>query len=198
MKTAFAIGTLALLLLAPATALAHCDTLDGPLLETAHKALDSGQVAPVLAWVQPAGEAEVRTAFAEARAARSGPAAARQASERRFFETLVRIHRQGEGAAYTGLKPAGEGVTEALRVADRGIAAGDGSAVEALLVDRLRDGLRERFAALQAQQPPAKDVEAGRKWVAAYVAYVHHVEALEAALAPKGEAHAHAGGHEGH
>ena len=108
-----------------------------------------------------------------------GSPASRQASDRKFFETLVRVHRAGEGAEYTGLKPAGAGLTEGLRAADAGVEKRDGSAVERLLAEAARSGARNRFAALNALQPPGADVAAGRRWVEAYVEYVHFVEALQ-------------------
>lgn len=195
MKTRATLTVAAFLTLAPAAARAHCDTLDGPVVKTAQAALDAKEVAPVLAWVKPAGEAEVRAAFREALEARARKPATRAASDRRFFETLVRVHRAGEGAEYTGLKPAGAGLTEGLRAADRGIEKRDASAVEQLLVEAARSGVRHRFAALNALPPPAADVAAGRRWVEAYVEYVHYVERAEAALASGGshaERHDHA------
>jgi len=55
--------------LIPNKAVAHCDTMNGPVVKAAQKALETGNVDLVL-------------------------------------ETLVRIHRAGEGAPYTGLKAA--------------------------------------------------------------------------------------------
>lgn len=203
MKNRIAVAvTAACLSLVPIAASAHCDTLDGPLLETARKALDAKDAAPVLAWVKPEGEKEVRRAFQKAVDARKKDPHARDSADRRFFETLVRVHRTGEGAEYTGLKPAGAGVTDALRAADAGIATKDGSHVEHLLGEKLRAGLQERFAALNALPPPGADVAAGRKWVEAYVSYVHYVEALEAAAGSAGghahDKHAVTRGHEDH
>jgi hypothetical protein len=195
MKTTAIITIAAFLTLAPAAASAHCDTLDGPVVKTAQTALEKKDVAPVLAWVKPDGEAEIRTAFQEAVRARTASPASREASDRRFFETLVRVHRAGEGAEYTGLKAAGEGLTPGLRAADAAIEKKDASAVERALADAARSGVRQRFAALSAIKPPGADVAAGRRWVEAYVEYVHYVERAEAALAAGGahaEKHDHA------
>jgi hypothetical protein len=188
----------ALLLAAPPAARAHCDTLDGPVVDTARRALDSGNVAPVLAWVRADDEAEIRSAFAQALAVRKLGGDARALADRWFFETVVRVHRAGEGAPYTGLKPAGADLGPAVVAADRAVAAGAGQPVEELLVRAVRDGVRARFAAVKAQKPPADDVAAGRRWVEAYVPYVHYVEAVHAAAtggahgAPAAEAHPHA------
>jgi hypothetical protein len=173
---------LAVALLAPAAARAHCDTLDGPVVTAARTALDSGRLEPVLAWVRPADEGELREAFARARAVRKGGKEARALADRWFFETLVRVHRAGEGAPYTGLKPAGT-PDPAVAAADRFLSGGDPAALEALLVKSVREGLHRHVAALARERPPADDVAAGRRWVAAYVPFVHWAEGVHAAAA---------------
>ncbi len=77
---------------------AHCDTLDGPVVATAQKALDAGDVTPLLKWVSSENEQEIRTAFIETMNVRKLGGQARDLADRYFFETLVRIHRAGEGA----------------------------------------------------------------------------------------------------
>jgi hypothetical protein len=177
--------------LAPRTARAHCDTLDGPVVTAARAALDDGKLAPVLAWVRPADEAEIRAAFASARSARKAGGAARDVADRWFFETVVRVHRAGEGAPFTGLKPAGA-PEPAVAAADRAIARGDAAALERLLVDAVREGLHAHLARLRAERAPGDDVAAGRRWVAAYVPFVHWAEGVHAAARASAE-HAHAG-----
>jgi hypothetical protein len=167
-------------LLSPGLARAHCDTLDGPVVVAARSALESGQLNPVLAWVQPGNEAEIREAFAKARAARKAGKDAREVADRWFFETVVRVHRAGEGAPYTGLKPAGE-VEPAVAVVDQAVAKGDPRPIDALLGAAVHQGLEARWRRLAAEKPPAGDVAAGRRWVAAYVPFVHWVEAVHAA-----------------
>ncbi len=182
-------------LLSPSLARAHCDTLDGPVVGAARAALETGQLNATLAWVQPAQEAEVRDAFAKARAARKAGKEARDVADTWFFETIVRVHRAGEGAPYTGLKAAGEPIEPAVAAVDRAIAAKDPKAVEALLVGAVRDGLHARWAKLAAEQRPGADLTAGRRWVAAYVPFVHWAEGVQAAAEPAG-AHGVAAGHE--
>jgi hypothetical protein len=176
---------------APATATAHCDTLDGPVVNAARIALDSGKIEPVLAWVQPDDEAGIRDAFARARAVRKGDKAARELADQWFFENVVRVHRAGEGAPFTGLKPAGT-PDPAVAAADVAIAAGDPKALEQLLVRAVREALHEHTARLKKESPPASDVAAGRRWVAAYVPFVHWAEGVHAAAAG---AAAHGAGH---
>ena len=176
---------LALLLLAglPATARAHCDTLDGPVVKTARTALETGKVNPVLAWVRPADEAEVRAAFARALAVRKLGPQAKELADTSFFETLVRVHRAGEGAPYTGLQPAGQDLGPAVPAADKAIATRSPEEVEKLLVEAVRHGLHRRFAKVAARAKPGEDVAAGREWVEAYVPYVHWVEGVYQAAA---------------
>jgi len=185
------------LLAAPATARAHCDTLDGPVVKTARVALETGKVAPVLAWVKPGDEAEVKAAFEKTRTARKLGPEARAVADTWFLETLVRVHRAGEGAPYTGLKPAGLDLGPAVPAADAAVTAGSPQGVEKLLVGAIHQGLHERFARLKAQKPPGDDVAAGRAWVEAYVPYVHYVEGVYQAAAGKGSAHPEPAG-EGH
>ncbi len=177
--------------LGPSPARAHCDTLDGPVVMAARTALESGKLEPVLAWVQPGDEAEVRKAFEQARTVRKGSKDARELADTWFFETLVRVHRAGEGAPYTGLKPAGA-VDPGVAAADRVIAGGKPAELEAMLVMEVREGLHRHVARLQAEKPPAADVAAGRRWVAAYVPFIHWAEGVLAAARGPGE-HGHAG-----
>jgi hypothetical protein len=186
MRWTYAYLLLAAALLVPSGARAHCDTLDGPVVAAARKALDGGKLEPVLAWVRPADEAEIRQAFASARAVRKGGGEARALADRWFFETLVRIHRAGEGAPFTGLKPAGT-PDPAVGAADRFLASGDPKPLEDLLARSVREGLHAHVARLGREKPPADDVAAGRRWVAAYVPFVHWAEGVYAAATTGGE-----------
>jgi hypothetical protein len=171
-------------------AYAHCDGLDGPVVEAARVALESGDVRHALAWVLAEGEPEVRRAFDHAVRVRGLGDDARELADRYFFETLVRVHREGEGERYTGLKPAGRDLGPAIPAADRALQSGSVAEVEALLVEQVRHGLRERFHVAEVARDFApEDVEAGRAYVAAYVHFLHFVESLyEAGL---GGSHGH-------
>ncbi len=184
-KIPIVLSAVAGLLLVPGAASAHCDTLDGPVVTAARAALESGKVAPVLAWVQPSDEEEIRRAFASARTVRKGGKDARELADRWFFETVVRVHRAGEGAPYAGLKAAGS-PDPAVAAADRAISGGDPAVLEQLLVGSVRDGLHAHLARLEKERPPADDVAAGRRWVAAYVPFVHWAEGVREAAARSG------------
>jgi len=177
-RRAFSLIAAAVALTWGSAAQAHCDTLDGPVVSEARHALQTGNVNRVLGWVQKKDEAEIRSAFQKANAVRSGSPAAKELADTYFFETLVRVHRAGEGAPYTGLKPAGE-PEPAIAAADKAIEAGQLDPVAKLLTERMHDGLHKQFEAVSSKKNRSpNDVAAGRAYANAYVEYVHYVERL--------------------
>ena len=178
------VGTMALaatiFLSAPASA--HCDGIDGPVVAAARAALESGNPRSVLIWVQPQDEAEIRRAFDEALAVRKLNSRARELADRYFFETLVRIHRAGEGAPYTGLKPAGRDLGPAITLADKAVASGSDAALTANAAKEVEQGIHRRFAELQRKRNfHPDDLAAGREYVASYVAFIHYAEKVHQA-----------------
>jgi hypothetical protein len=96
-----------------------------------------------------------------------------------FFETLVRVHRAGEGAPYTGLKPAGWKAPTLITAGDESLVDGRSDALAARVSEHVARELRERHARAFALKDFApSDVAAGRRYVEAYVAYMHYLEAL--------------------
>lgn len=167
----------------PSAVFAHCDSLDGPVVKAAAKALEHRDVNYALIWVQPDGEAEVRVAFAQALAVRALNAQAQALADRYFFETVVRIHRAGEGAAFTGLKPAGHDFGAAIAAADRALTEGSQKSVAGFLDAALSAGLRQHFVeVIEARNYDPRDVAAGRRFVKAYVEYIHYIERLHEAI----------------
>lgn len=161
------------------SALAHCDTLDGPVIAAARQALDQNNPNLVLIWVSKEKEREIMVAFDKAITVRTLSPTAKQTADTYFFETLVRVHRAGEGAPYTGLKPAGTDPGPAIPAADKALDTGNLAPVARLLSDTMQAGLREQFKAVQARKNfDRNDVAAGREYVEAYVGYVHYVEGL--------------------
>jgi uncharacterized protein DUF6448 len=82
----------------------HCDSLDGPVVRAAARALSERNIDLILPFVPEQGELEVREAFEEALGVERLAPEARRLADDWFFENVVRIHRAGEGAPYTGLK----------------------------------------------------------------------------------------------
>ena len=154
----------------------------------------------VLGWVQKKDEAEIRNAFQKTVAVRKTNAAAKELADHYFFETLVRVHRAGEGAPYTGLKPAGE-IEPAIAAADKSIETGKLEPVAKLVKERVEHGLHKQFDAVARKRSTTRTTWLrARAFVGAYVEYVHYVERLyDAAALPAaehgrgGEARCHAG-----
>lgn len=177
-------------LVVPAPAAAHCDSMDGPVVAAARKALALGQVEPALSWVRQEDEARIRSAFERTLDVRVLGDEARELADLWFFETLVRVHREGEGEPYTGLKPAGWKPPAGIAAADRALDDGSIDALSDRLGARTVAAVRERFQrVLDLRDHPAGDVEAGRRYVHAYVEYVHFVERLDALLDGSGAGH---------
>jgi hypothetical protein len=174
---------------------AHCDALDGPVIEAARRAIETNDATPALIWVSGEHEQEIRDAFASTLAVRGAGGEARKLADRYFFETLVRVHRAGEGAPYTGLKPAGS-VDPAVAAADRALEAGSVDDLAEKIARAVRDGIRERFSeAVRKKGRSEDDVKAGREFVEAYVRYVHFVENVHN-LVVSGAEHSHGGAHQ--
>ena len=198
---AAAVFTSALLL--SGRARAHCDGIDGPVVVAAQKALEAGDVNGTLVWVKAEDEPAIRAVFQQTLAVRGLSQEAQELADRYFFETLVRLHRAGEGAAFTGLKPAGGDLGPAIPAADEALESGDVEGLVQLVSDAAGRGIRARFQrvrALRSYDP--RDVQAGREYVAAYVSFVHYAEGCYAAtqaLAHGDAPEAQAGGeHEPH
>lgn len=169
---------IALALLLPGVAWPHCDALDGPVVLEARAALEANDVKPLLKWVRAQDEAEIREAFARAVAVRKLGKEAKEVADTYFFETLVRVHRAGEGAPYTGLKPAGM-IDPAFVKADRMLEGGSVDELAEAISAHAAEGLKERYArAVEARKHANDSVEAGRRYVEAYVTYIHYVEGI--------------------
>lgn len=170
------------ILLAPQLALAHCDTLDGPVVADARLALAKEDVTQVLKWLQTEDEQEVRDVFAKTLAVRKLDPKAQELADTYFFETLVRVHRAGEGAPYTGLKAAGS-VEPVVAKADRALEQGSVDELAKAIAAHTETGIRERFKhALETSRHAQDSVKAGREYVEAYVTYVHYVEGIAQAV----------------
>lgn len=167
---------------------AHCDTLDGPVVATARIALDKGDVTPLLKWVRAEEEKKIQDAFQKTLVVRTKGSEAKELADMYFFETLVRIHREGEGAPYTGLKP-GEAVDPAVALADKALGNGNIDKLVNVLSNAMANGIRKRFQhARETQNHADNSVTAGREFVESYVIFTHYVEGLHG-LIKGGAAH---------
>lgn len=167
---------------------AHCDTADGPAVIDGRRALETGNINYALKWIQPDSETELAEVFAKSLTVRKLGKDAAEVADRLFLETLVRLHRMGEGVGFTGIQPAGASVDPIVVAADRALEVGDDRDVLALVPAARRDELHRRFAAALGKKGfDINDITAARDYVAAYVNFFKYAE---------GEDHAH--GHAAH
>ena len=174
-----AIGIAVLLTTQSAKVAAHCDGLDGPVVQAAEKALATGDINLVLIWVPKDAEAEIQKIFNQTLAVRKLNEEAGRLADTHFFETLVRLHRASEGGGFAGLKPRGRDLGPAIPAADKALRDGTADALVQLLTTTIQNKVREHFnEALTKQKFASDDLSAGRAFVKAYVEYIHCVETL--------------------
>jgi hypothetical protein len=160
---------------------AHCDTMNGPVVTDAKSALEKGVVTGVLKWVKPEYETELKAAFSLAVQVRSQNPQSKEFADKYFYETLVRLHRAGEGAPYTGLKDTPP--EPIIVMADEALAKGTSDEMIKEIQAHLAAAIKEKFdKALQAGKNKDKSVEAGREFVEAYVQYTHYIEGIHTAI----------------
>jgi hypothetical protein len=158
---------------------AHCDGEDGPVVIAAKKALEEENINLVLIWVQKKDENAVRDVYEKTIHVRKLDPAAKDIADSYFFDTVVRLHRMGEGAPFTGVKPAGYNNDPSVQAADRTIDESSLKNLYKMLTDELHTGLHSAYEEVESLKKFDKnDTEAGRKYVAAYVNFLHYVEGI--------------------
>lgn len=163
----------------PTKVFAHCDTMGGPVVVAAKKALATGNVELVLPWVAKEDEKQIREVFEHTMQVRKLGGEAEHLADQFFFETVVRIHRASEGEPFTGLKPAGTDVGPVVPAGDKALETGSADALIKLIVEVVQAGLKERFSEAKERKAHSADsVEAGRAYVHAYVEFLHYAEKL--------------------
>jgi hypothetical protein len=145
----------------------------------ARHALDAGDVDLVLPFVHADGESEVRAMFRQVLPVRSLGPEARATADRLFFETVVRVHRSGEGAPYTGLKPAGLPVGPVIPLAERAIEEECIHQLADFLNNALREELQHRLDLVHGlAQHRGRSLQTEREYVQAVLSfevYSHHL-----------------------
>lgn len=171
-------------------AFAHCDTLDGPVIKDARIAIEKNDITPVLKWVKnDHDEKEINQAFINALKIRGKGADMQEVADHYFFETLIRVHRTGEGVSYTGLKPANS-AAPAYAAADKALDAGSVDKLAKKIAHAVEAEIKKRFiAAKEKRTHKEESVKDGRQYVEAYVQYIHFVEAIHGMVA--GGEHGH-------
>ncbi len=172
----------AILLFASQATYAHCDSYDGPVIKDAVLALKTNDVNPVLKWITKDQENEITNLFHKTYSLRNGDKEVYEIVEKHFFETLVRLHRETEGAPYTGLKPAGS-TKQIIQMTDEAIKVGNVDGFLLKLNKHIEKAVREKYdKVLQLSKVKDNSTKEGREFVAAYVDYTHTIEALHGIL----------------
>lgn len=159
---------------------AHCDTMDGPTVIDGQKAMKENNINYALKWVQPNSEKELKEAFNLSMKVKDLSPESKQIAEKYFFGELVRIHRQGEGAPYTGVKPTGTTIDKKVLAADKSIEIGNLSPLENLIEKDKKAELKKRFDQVMALKNfDINNVDAGREYIEAYVKFFKFAEGEE-------------------
>lgn len=156
---------------------AHCDSVEGPVIKAAQKSLETGNINYVLIWVPEKDEPEVQRLFNKVLQNRSLNNDVNILLTNYFFETVVRLHRMGEGVGYTGLKDATFKPEPGITEADDAIAHGSLRQISSLLPEEEYAELEKYFTeVLKKKNYSTDDLQAGRDYVKSYVHFIHYVE----------------------
>jgi hypothetical protein len=171
---------LSMLLLSTNVTFAHCDTMDGPLIADARKAMGQNNVNYVLKWVSAANETEIRDAFNLVMKVKGFSPEAKELSEKYFFDILVRIHRAGEGMPFTGVRPSGTPIDDKVLAADKSIETGNLSPLKDMVTKDILPELTKRFnKVMSLKNFDVNNVAAGREYIEAYVQFFKFAEGEE-------------------
>ncbi len=162
-----------------AVASGYFDSMDGPVITDAKKALKNGNVKIVLKWVEETHEDQIKKTFQQTMAVRTKGSEAKELADRHFFEILVRLHCESKGVDYTGLKPKNSDTNVAVMTADNAIEKGKVDNLIYLYDQIIAKGLKERLnQLLKTRKNADQSVRAGRKYVSDYVEFIHFVNKL--------------------
>ncbi len=157
----------------------HCDTRDGPVVKAAIKALETGNPNYVLLWIPQKSEDELKGIFEKTLRARKAGKDAQEVADDWFFENTIRLHRAGEGAPFTGLKPAGLSEGPVVPRAEKAIETGDPKETISFILKIIEDDLTHRFHhVMEKKRYDVDDVAAGREFIEAFIGWVvysHHL-----------------------
>ena len=157
----------------------HCDTMDGPVVTAARKSLEEENVNIILPWAPESVENEIKKAFEKTVTVRKLGKEAKDLADLWFFETVVRLHREGEGVHYTGLKPAGLDEGPVIPLVEKAIDEKDISDIIDFLVGEINDELEERLeSVISLKDYDKNDVKVAREYIEAMLEltlYSHHL-----------------------
>lgn len=151
----------------------HCDSMDGPVVKAAIRALDEKNVNLILPYVPKDNENEVLDVYNKVIKLREQSSDAKYISDKYFFETVVRIHRAGEGAAFTGLKPAGIDHGMVVPVAEKAIEKENAEKLTRLLCNALKSEIEKKFARImELKRQENGPVDKAREYVSNMLGFI--------------------------
>ena len=157
----------------------HCDTMDGPVVTAAKRALEEENVNIILPWTPERSEDDIKRAFEKTLSVRKLGKEANQLADLWFFETVVRLHREGEGASYTGLKPAGLDEGPIIPLIEKAVEEDEPTDVIDFLAGKINDEIEERLEnVISLKDYDEDDVGAAREYIEAMLEltlYSHHL-----------------------
>jgi hypothetical protein len=157
------------------------------------KALETGNLNFVMIWIPKESETELKSIFEKTLRTRKTGKEMQEVAEDWFFENAIRLHRAGEGAAYTGMKPAGLSEGPVVPRAEKAIETGDPKESIGFILKTVEDDLTHRFHhVMEKKKYDVNDVAAGREYVEAFIGWVvysHHLYVSVTSTAGHGEKH---------
>jgi hypothetical protein len=170
---------LVLVLIIPQNTLGHCDSVEGPVVLAAKRSLQTGNLNHALIWVSEEDEVEIQNMFEKVNKVRNHNEEVKSLADLYFFETVVRVHRMGEGVGYTGLKNESFKPEEGIEAADIAIENNSVENILAHLDETEHAKVKHYFEDLQAKRNyHIYDIKSGKEYVKSYVHFIHYIEKL--------------------
>lgn len=161
---------------------AHCDAINGPVVQAAERALQTADFSEIAIWVSDEHEEELRQKFEQSRNVYQQGGDPRELAQDYFYSTAVRLHRLSEGMTFEGVKPP-QPLTQDLALAEQSLASENPGAVIDYLSRQMGEEVRELHRnVIEAAKSKEQSVEAGREWADAYVRYVIYVHGLDGTI----------------
>ena len=144
----------------------YIDSMDGPVVKAAEKALDMEDIKYVLPYVSPEDEEEIKNSFDKSLMVRELSADAAELADYWFFETTVRLHRKEENKTYMGLKSAGTDWGPIIPKIDLAIETENIDELLNFILNFIREDIKSRFDDLLYKKDyDPDDVEDARDYI---------------------------------
>lgn len=155
----------------------YIDSIDGPVVKAAEKALDMEDVKYVLPYASSEDEREIKDAFERTLMVRELSSEAAELADYWFFETTVRLHRKEEEKTYTGLKSPGTDWGPIIPKIDMAIETENLDELLNYLLNFIREDIISRFDDLLSKKDyDLSDVEDAREYINAREEFIEYTK----------------------